>query len=63
FYAGAIYHYLGIPVDLYTAVFAIGRIPGWIAHALEQYADNVLIRPLLHYTGPAERPYVPIQQR
>ncbi len=63
FYAGSIYHYLGIPTDLYTAVFSIGRIPGWIAHALEQYADNVLIRPLLHYTGPAERSYVPIKER
>lgn len=63
FYAGCIYHYLGIPADLYIPIFAIGRIPGWVAHALEQYADNVLIRPLLHYVGPMERQFVPIDQR
>jgi citrate synthase len=63
FYAGCIYHYLGIPADLYIPIFAIGRIPGWVAHALEQYADNLLIRPLLHYVGPMERPFVPIDRR
>lgn len=63
FYAGCIYHYFGIPEDLYVPIFAIGRIPGWVAHALEQYADNVLIRPLLHYTGPMEQEFVPIERR
>jgi len=45
FYSGIVYKYLGIPSKLATAVFAIGRISGWIAHCLEQYSDNRLIRP------------------
>ncbi|MCS7264527.1 MAG: citrate synthase [Armatimonadetes bacterium] len=63
FYAGSIYHYLGIPADLYIPIFAIGRIVGWVAHILEQYSDNRLIRPLLHYVGPMERQWVFIEQR
>ncbi len=63
FYAGSIYHYLGIPADLYIPLFAVGRIVGWVAHILEQYADNRLLRPLLHYVGPTERTWVPIDQR
>ncbi|WP_338067466.1 citrate/2-methylcitrate synthase [Methanohalophilus halophilus] len=45
FYSGVVYKYLDIPPKLATAVFAIGRISGWIAHCLEQYSDNKLIRP------------------
>lgn len=51
FYAGVLYKYLKIPPMLSTAVFAIGRISGWVAHCIEQYADNRLIRPRARYAG------------
>jgi len=63
FYAGAVYSLLGIPDEQFIPMFAVGRMPGWVAHVLEQYADNVLIRPLLEYTGPRHLRYVPIDQR
>ena len=43
---------MGIPIDLYTPIFAVSRISGWTAHVLEQYANNRLIRPRAEYTGP-----------
>ena len=58
-----LYHYLGLPVDLYTALFAVGRISGWNAHIIEQFDHNRLIRPLAKYIGPAPRPWIPINQR
>jgi len=51
FYSGVIYKYLDIPPKLATAIFALGRITGWLAHALEQYKDNRLIRPRAKYIG------------
>jgi citrate synthase len=63
FYAGAVYSLLGIPDELFIPMFAVGRMPGWVAHILEQYEDNVLIRPLLEYTGPRHLRYVPIADR
>lgn len=63
FYAGAVYSLLGIPDELFIPMFAAGRMPGWVAHVLEQYEDNVLIRPLLEYTGPRHLRYKPIDQR
>ncbi len=63
FYAGVIYQLHGIPRDLYVPIFAIGRMPGWVAHCLEQKANNILIRPLTLYDGPAPRPWVPIEAR
>ena len=63
FWSGAIYYLLGIPEDLYVPVFALGRIPGWTLHVMEQYANNILLRPLLLYTGPRDLEYVPIDQR
>ena len=63
FFAGSIYNLLGIPEDLFISIFALGRIPGWTLQCLEQYADNILIRPLLDYTGPMDIEYVPIEQR
>jgi citrate synthase len=63
FYAGAVYALLGIPEDLFIPIFAVGRIPGWCVEILEQYANNMLIRPLLEYTGPKDLQYVPIAQR
>ena len=62
FYAGTVYALLGIPEDLFVPIFAIGRIPGWCIEILEQYDNNMLIRPLL-YTGPKGRQYVPMSAR
>ncbi len=63
FFAGSVYYLLGMPEDLFVPVFAIGRVPGWCAAVREQLADNVLIRPLLKYTGPMGLDYVPIDKR
>jgi 2-methylcitrate synthase len=64
FYSASTYHALGIPIDLFTPIFAVSRIAGWTAHVLEQYANNRLIRPRADYIGP-EYPqrYVPLEQR
>jgi citrate synthase len=62
-YSASTYYMMGIPLDLYTPIFAISRISGWTAHILEQYADNKLIRPRADYIGPRNVPYVPIEQR
>jgi len=63
FYSASLQHYMGIPGDLFTCVFAASRIVGWCAHVLEQVADNKIIRPSSNYIGPAERSYVPIDKR
>jgi len=55
FFSAVVYDALGIPADLCTSIFAMGRVAGWCAHALEQYADNRLIRPRAAYTGPPPR--------
>jgi citrate synthase len=55
FFSAVVYHALGIPGDLCTSIFAVGRVAGWCAHALEQYADNRLIRPRAEYVGVAPR--------
>ena len=62
-YSASTYYMMGIPLDLYTPIFAISRISGWTAHILEQYADNKLIRPRAEYIGPRNVPYVPIDER
>jgi citrate synthase len=63
FYAGAVYYLLGIPEDVFVPMFAIGRMPGWIAQVMEQWRDNTLIRPLLEYEGPENLEYVPLERR
>ena len=63
FFAGSIYHLLGIPEDLFIPIFALGRIPGWTLQCVEQYSNNILIRPLLDYRGPMDLEYVPIEER
>ena len=63
FYAGSIYQLLGIPDDLFISLFALGRIPGWTLQVVEQFSNNILIRPLVQYTGPMDLEYVPIDQR
>jgi citrate synthase len=63
FYSASTYYMLGIPMDLYTPIFAISRISGWTAHVLEQYANNKLIRPRAEYTGESNLTYKPIDER
>jgi citrate synthase len=63
FYSASLQHYMGIPGELFTCVFAASRIVGWCAHVLEQLSDNKIIRPSSNYIGHADRPYVPINQR
>lgn len=63
FYSASVYHSLGIDHDLFTPIFAVSRTSGWLAHILEQYSDNRLIRPRADYIGPDKRSYVPIEQR
>jgi citrate synthase len=63
FYSASLLHHLGIPVDLFTTMFACARMAGWAVHILEQYADNRLIRPLALYVGPRDLRFVPVAQR
>ncbi|MXZ62064.1 MAG: citrate (Si)-synthase [Chloroflexi bacterium] len=63
FFAGVIYYLHGIPQDLFVPIFAVGRVPGWTVQVLEQMENNILLRPLLHYVGPLDREYVPIEAR
>ena len=64
FYSASTYYLLGIPIELFTPVFAASRTSGWTAHILEQYANNRLIRPRAEYTGPTyPQPYVPVDRR
>ena len=64
FYSASTYYALGIPIDLYTPIFAVSRISGWTAHVLEQYANNRLIRPRADYTGPSyPQRFVPLEHR
>jgi citrate synthase len=63
FYSASVYFSMGIPIDLFTPVFAASRVAGWCAHVLEQYQNNRIYRPRGRYVGPAERPYVPIEER
>jgi citrate synthase len=62
-YSGLALNHVGIPSYLFTPVFAVGRSQGWLAHILEQYADNRLIRPRAEYVGPQLLEYIPIEQR
>jgi citrate synthase len=63
FYAASVYHYLGIPTDLFTPVFATSRMSGWTAHVIEQHADNRLIRPDSEYVGEGPRTVKPLAER
>ncbi len=63
FYSGAIYYLNGISPDLFVPIFAVGRVPGWTVQCMEQLQNNILIRPLTLYDGPAPRPYPPMTQR
>ena len=63
FFAGVIYYLNGFPQDLFVPIFAVGRIPGWTIQVVEQLQHNILIRPLLQYTGEHNLEYVPISDR
>ena len=65
FYSGLIYRALGLPIEMFTVMFAIGRLPGWIAHWREMMADpeTRIGRPRQLYVGPAERAFVPVARR
>ncbi|ACM56325.1 citrate synthase [Halorubrum lacusprofundi] len=63
FYSGSVYDSLGIPVDMYTPIFAMSRAGGWIAHMVEYQEDNRLIRPRARYTGPKASEFVPVDER
>lgn len=63
FYSASVYHSLGIDHDLFTPIFAMSRVSGWIAHMLEQYANNRLIRPRAEYSGHTDRKYESIEKR
>jgi citrate synthase len=64
FYSASTYYSLGIPVDLFTPIFAVSRMSGWTAHVLEQYRNNRLIRPRADYIGaPDGRSWTPLEAR
>jgi citrate synthase len=63
FFSASAYYTMGIPIDLYTPIFAIARIAGWTAHIMEQHSNNRIIRPQDDYRGPFDRKVVPIDQR
>jgi len=59
----SVYYTLGIPIDLFTPIFAISRVAGWTAHVMEQLLDNRIVRPDSVYVGPKDQKYVPLDQR
>jgi len=63
FFTASLYHFLGIPTQLFTPIFVCSRITGWAAHIMEQRADNKLIRPAADYIGPGLQTWVPIDER
>lgn len=63
FYSALVYHFVGIPTNMFTPLFVMSRISGWSAHLLEQRANNKLIRPVSNYIGPAARPWKTIDNR
>ena len=65
FYTGLLYRAMGFPTNMFTVLFAIGRLPGWIAqwHEMVNDPDTKIGRPRQLYTGPAQRPYIPISHR
>ena len=63
FYSAPMMYFIGIPIDLFTPMFACSRVAGWSAHVIEQYKDNVLIRPQSEYIGPNDVHFKPVDER
>jgi citrate synthase len=65
FYSGIIYQAMGFPVSMFPVLFAMGRIPGWLAHWQENVidAEQAIVRPLQLYVGSEERDFVPMERR
>jgi citrate synthase len=63
FYSGTVYYQMGIPVDMFTPIFAMSRTGGWVAHVLEQWEDNRIMRPRAKYVGETDAAWVPIDER
>jgi citrate synthase len=63
YYAAVAYHLMGLPIEIYTPIFAMARMAGWCAHVIEQHLHNRLIRPDAIYTGPMNLSYIPLDNR
>lgn len=63
YFAGIVYHLLGLPQELFVPIFAAGRMPGWTSQILEQLENNILIRPLLEYVGEKGKTYTKLSER
>jgi len=63
FFSASVYRMLGFPRDMYTPIFSVARISGWMAHLFEQYEDNKLMRPRLVYEGPRGKTFTPVEDR
>jgi len=63
FYSGIVYHFLGIPTDLFTPIFAMSRVAGWVAHIVEYLQANRIFRPRAIYNGPVDVEYTPMEER
>jgi citrate synthase len=62
-FSGFVLNHVGVPTYLFTPIFAVGRSVGWLAHVMEQYANNRIMRPVAEYSGPQQELYVPVGQR
>lgn len=63
FYSASVYYSMGIPPEIFTPIFAVSRTSGWVAHMIEQYENNRLIRPRAEYVGPVHQSYIPMEER
>ena len=63
FYSASTYYQMGIPIDIYTPIFAMSRVGGWIGHVIEMFEDNRLIRPRARYVGEKDLEFVPVEER
>ena len=63
FYSATVYYSMGIPIDLFTPIFAASRISGWCAHAMEQYANNRIYRPRGKWVGKHDQKWIPVSER
>ena len=63
FFSGLVYGAMGIPVEMFTPLFAVSRVAGWTARVLEYLKNNRIFRPRAIYTGPSKQDYVPLEER